>query len=508
MHPYNNKGKGGGNKNRGKTGGTTTRQTRQTLREMWSNSNTTMEFADWVYNIQDQYDVLQDSQNQPQPPNQPPTQQYYDATTGLTWVPSTMQPVYHAPPVATAPAVATPTVYHPQPVLTTTATPTAPTTPAVLQPQPLLTAAATPITPAPANTPAPPPNPPPSQVVSSAPAAVKAKPPQAPDPTAAANPPAPSPANPPATAPTVPKALVPTPPPYAPGQAPWRNTGTAQIAALRNELREQAEELQEMTEQSQQEIAAYNNEVSAYNAESQAFSEELQQFHAEQGQCNTVLQELRQFQSAFRLDRIDGRAWNEIKNWNSWKGHMTSEFSKELRARYKAWIPKVSRAEHNTTHYPCWHCGFRTYLSNQCMNWACSENHLLQEEKDKQKAEMDELAKKLLEAQDQLKKQSTSTASSTVDIDKLKEQLAEAKQVNEKQETEFKEVMEKKTHLQTEADEYAKQIVFYGQSLSDSEKEKTRMTEAIASQNKFVTEMVGKESTSKSCNKQHHKSPL
>ena len=69
---------------------------------------------------------------------------------------------------------------------------------------------------------------------------------------------------------------------------------------------------------------------------------------------------------------------------------------------------------------------------------------------------MDELAKQLLEAQDQLKKQSTSTASPTaVDIDKLKEQLAEAKQINEKQETEFKEVMEKKTHLQTEADEYA-----------------------------------------------------
>ena len=248
-----------------------------------------------------------------------------------------------------------------------------------------------------------------------------------------------------------------------------------------------------MTEQQQQEIAAYNNAVSAYNAESQAFSEELQEFHTEQGQCNTVLQELRQFQSAFKLDRIDGKAWNQIKNWNSWKGHMTSEFSKELRARYKAWVPKGSRAEHNTTHYPCWHCGLKTYLSNQCMNWACSENHLLQEENNKQKAEMDELAKQLLEAQDQLKQQSTPTASPTVDIDKLKEQLAEAKQINEKQETEFKEVMEKKTHLQTEADEYAKQIVFYGQSLSDMEKEKKRMTDAIASQNKFVTEMVGKE---------------
>ena len=106
---------------------------------------------------------------------------------------------------------------------------------------------------------------------------------------------------------------------------------------------------------------------------------------------------------------------------------------------------------------------------------------------------MDELAKKLLEAEDQLKKQASSTPTPTVNIDKLKEQLAEAKQTNEKQETEFQEVMEKKTHLQTEADEYAKQIVFYGQSLSDMEKEKTRMTEAIAEQNKFVTEMIGKE---------------
>ena len=197
MHPYNNKGKGGGAKNRGKTGGQNTRQNRCTLREMWSSSGSTMELADWVYNIQDQYDVLQDQQQ-----NQPQNQQYYDATTGLTWVPSTMQPVYHAPAtVATAPAGTTPTLYHPQPVLTTTAPTTAPTAPVVLQPQPLLTAAATPNTPAPPtpNTPAPPPPntpaPPPSQVVSSAPAAVKAKPPQAPDPTAAATTPAASPAN-------------------------------------------------------------------------------------------------------------------------------------------------------------------------------------------------------------------------------------------------------------------------------------------------------------------------
>ena len=429
-----------------------------------------MEFADWVMNIQDQYDLIQDQQQ-----NQAQNQQYYDATTGLTWVPTTMQPVYHAPTnvatapatVATAPAGTTPTVYHPQPVLNTPQI-TPPTAPVVLHPQPLLAATATPNTPAP---PAPStPAPPPSGVVNSSPAAVKAKPPQAPDPTAAATP---TPAASPATAPTLAKALTPIPPPYAPGQAPWRNTGTAQIAALRNELREQAEEIQEMTQQSEQEIAAYNNEVAAYNTESQAFTEELHEFHSEQTQCNTVLHELGQFQSAFRCDRVDGTTWNQIKNWNSWLGHMKSEHSHEIRAKYKTWVPKGQRQEVNNTHYPCWHCGFRTYLSNQCMNWKCSENHLLQKEQAKQKAEMDELAKKLLEAEDQLKKQATSTPTPTVEIfvDKLKEQLATAKETNEKQEKEFQEVMEKKTHLQTEAEEYANQIVFYGKSISDLEKE-------------------------------------
>ena len=204
-----------------------------------------------------------------------------------------------------------------------------------------------------------------------------------------------------------------------------------------------------MTQQSEQEIAAYNNEVAAYNTESQAFTEELHEFHSEQTQCNTVLHELRQFQSAFRCDRVDGTTWTQIKNWNSWLGHIKSEHSHEIRAKYKTWVPKGQRQEVNNIHYPCWHCGFRTYLSNQCMNWKCSENHLLQKEQAKQKAEMDELAKKLLEAEDQLKKQATSTPTPTVEIfiDKLKEQLATAKETNEKQEKEFQEVMEKKTHL-------------------------------------------------------------
>ena len=116
MHPYS-KGKGGA-KHRG---GQNTRSNRCTLREAWASSGSSMEFADWVMSIQDQYDLIQDQQQ-----NQPQNQQYYDATTGLTWVPTTMQAVYHAPAnVATTPATVatpagtTPTVYQPQPVLST-----------------------------------------------------------------------------------------------------------------------------------------------------------------------------------------------------------------------------------------------------------------------------------------------------------------------------------------------------------------------------------------------------
>ena len=313
-----------------------------------------MEFADWAMSIQDQYDLIQDQQQ-----NQPQNQQYYDATTSLTWVPTTMQAVYHAPPnvattpatVATAPAGTTPTVYQPQPVLSTPPI-TPPTAPVVFQPQPLLSATATP-------TPAPPlpapstPAPPPSGVINSSPAAVKAKPPQAPDPTATA------------TAPTLAKALTPTPPPYAPGTAPWRNTGTAQIAALRNEMREQLDEIQELRQQSEQEEAQLATEVASYNTESQAFTTELHDFHSEQTQRNTVLQELKQFQTAFRCDRVDQSVWNQSKNWNSWLRHYKSEQSHEIRAKYKNSAPKQNRQENNSTHYNCWHCGFKTYLPNQ-----------------------------------------------------------------------------------------------------------------------------------------------
>ena len=56
------------------------------------------------------------------------------------------------------------------------------------------------------------------------------------------------------------------------------------------------------------------------------------------------------------------------------------------------------------------------------MNHKCSENHLLQKEQEKEKAEMEILAQKLLEAEEQLKKQATATPSPTVEvfIDKLK----------------------------------------------------------------------------------------
>ena len=150
-------------------------------------------------------------------------------------------------------------------------------------------------------------------------------------------------------------------------------------------MREQLDEIQELRQQSEQEEAQLATEVAAYNTESQAFTKELHEFHSEQTQCNTVLQELRQFQKAFRCDRVDGSVWNQIKSWNSWLGHYKSEQSHEIRAKYKNWVPKQNRQEVNTTHYACWHCGFKTYLSNQCMNWKCSENHLLQKEQEKQR---------------------------------------------------------------------------------------------------------------------------
>jgi len=90
-------------------------------------------------------------------------------------------------------------------------------------------------------------------------------------------------------------------------------------------MREQLDEIKELRQQSEQEEAQLATEVAAYNTESQAFTKELHEFHSEQTQCNTVLQELRQFQKAFRCDRVDGSVWNQIKSWNSWFGHYKSE---------------------------------------------------------------------------------------------------------------------------------------------------------------------------------------
>ena len=162
-------------------------------------------------------------------------------------------------------------------------------------------------------------------------------------------------------------------------------------------------------QQHELEESQYATEMAAYNTESQAFSTELREFHNEQTQYNTVLAELRSFQKAFRTDRIDQSDWEKIKSWNNWVGHYQSEQSQELRKRYKQWAPSQKRTPVNTTHYACWHCGFQTYLSNQCMNYKRSENRLLQKEQEEQKKETEELRQKLLEAEEQLKKASHSS---------------------------------------------------------------------------------------------------
>lgn len=129
------------------------------------------------------------------------------------------------------------------------------------------------------------------------------------------------------------------------------------------------------------------------------------------------------------------------------------------------------------------------------MNYICSENHLLQKEQEKQKNEMETLKQKLLEAEDELKKQASATPSPTVEIfiDKFKAQLASAEQTNQKQEKEFQDVMQQKTHLQTEAQEYTNQIVEYAKNLSEMESDKKRMNTAIADQNNFAQKMIAKE---------------
>lgn len=75
------------------------------------------------------------------------------------------------------------------------------------------------------------------------------------------------------------------------------STFTAQLAALRGELKKHMEE--------------YEEQAASYQTESEAFTQELQDYHNEQNAYHTVLEELRSFQKKHfdvtALTRVSGR---------------------------------------------------------------------------------------------------------------------------------------------------------------------------------------------------------
>ena len=308
---------------------------------------TTMEFADWVLSLEDQVDLnnsIAGSHYTTEPG------QYYDSATHQ-WHPYGYGPAYQAtPPVTTAPYVLTP---HAIPTSApTTAPPTAP--PHVITPATL-----TPTAPAPVPPTAHAPAPPSASAMNSSPAAAKARP-ALPDPsqttptataptataptttaatttaattTAAITIAATAPAHAPSTTP-----LTPAPPSYPPpnhGQAPWRATGTAQIAAIRKELNDALQELSQLKTEYTEQEAQLATEQHSYNQESAAFLQEMGMCHNEQSQYHECQSELRNFQrlSELMLSMRRLGQWSKIgrPGWGishqssatSWKRSMT-----------------------------------------------------------------------------------------------------------------------------------------------------------------------------------------
>ena len=354
-------------------GGHAARGGRHTLREIWHSSNTTMEFPEWVLSLEDQVDLnnsIAGSHYTTDPG------QYYDSATHQ-WHP--YGPAYQATPVTTAPYVLTP-----QAIPTsapTTAPPTAP--PHVITPATL-----TPTAPAPVPPTAHAPAPPSATVMNSSPAAAKARPAlpdasaptaTAPTTTAATTTAAPAPAHAPSTTP-----LTPAPPAYPPPSrepAPWRATGTAQIAAIRKELNDALLEFSQLKTEYTEQEAQLATEQHSYNQESAAFMQEMEMCHNEQSQYHECQSELRNFQRLFRIDAVNDKTWPMIKNWQAWMGHLSSEFSHKLKKEHKEWILPRSRAAPQNQFFHCWHCGLKCYLSMSCMNYKCSMNKIMEQER-------------------------------------------------------------------------------------------------------------------------------
>ena len=263
------------------------------------------------------------------------------------------------------------------------------------------------------------------------------------------------------------------------------------------------EEFAELKTEHEETTAHYHSEKLAFQQEAEAFAQELSDCHSAKSE---YLQELRTFQKAFRCDRVDGSQWEKIKSWKSWLAHYESEFSKELKAKYGAWVPPKQRATPDRDHYTCWHCGMKTFLGNRCLNFKCAENQVMRKEKEDQQKEFESLKEKEEELQNQAN-QDKASPNVQIFIDKLKSQLAACEETNQEQDKQFQKLLEQKKHLYTEAEEYGKQIVDYGFNMdtlekqkselqkekSDLEKERDSALQAIDEQNEAVKSIVVQE---------------
>ena len=316
-------GYGAGKGRRVNYGGLAARGSRHTLREIWHSSNTTLDFPEWVLSLEDQVDLNNSIAGSHYTTDHG---QYFDSATHQ-WHPYDYGPAFQATtaPITTAPYVLTP---H--------AIPTSATAPPTAPPHVITPATLTPTAPAPAPPTAHAPAPPSASVMNSPPAAAKAKP-ALPDP---------SQTTPTATAPTTTAAtttlapsttpLTPAPPSYPPpnhdpAQAPWRATGTAQLAATRKELNDALLEFSQLKTEYTEQEAQLATEQHSYNQESAAFMQEMEMRHSEQGQCHEAKSELRNFQRLFRIDAVTDKTWPMVKNWQAWMGHLSSEFSHKLK---------------------------------------------------------------------------------------------------------------------------------------------------------------------------------
>ena len=227
--------------------------------------------------------------------------------------------------------------------------------------------------------------------------------------------------------------------------------------------------------------------------------------HNEQSQYHECQSELRNFQRLFRLDAVNEKTWPMIKNWQAWMGHISSEFSHKLKKEHDSWVPPRSRAVHQNQFFHCWHCGLKCYLSMSCMNYKCSMNKMMEQERKLQEENTMRLKEELTEAQAEAAHSRDIAPSNNNLINRLKEQLRAAEETNTKQDSYMKSLSDQKQHMETEAQEYSKHIVDYVKEIAELKQTKGDLEIAqeeaynpITEQNEMVREMVLKESRQKS----------